>query len=692
MRNPIFALLFVAACDSSSVKHDPHDADTREDADPPVDLLRSSEAAPPHDAAPIDGGGCQAGKTCKDCGDHRQCTPAACGDAVCGACEMGFVENLAKSCVAAQTPLTCQAQNREFTAVGMLGYCGACVLGTQETNGRCFDMGSGACAQEADCSDGKGCLQIGSDDDPQCRAAPCPVGQSWDRSFAARGCLDCSGRCGDSAWPVTDRSGNCYCRSTPGTFYNSDVFRTDACDADGDGWLNEELLEELKLARGTPLDYTILLNVRCPIPVFDTVELRNEWNQPPPPINFVTDLGLTSSRPVPMYEAAVNDRGVPGYPALLASSVNSLTKACYSDTLDLNLNGIADVQEDQASKTADWFAPYQRLTYFAELYEARYERPRPAAVVPCLDCTGMTLPGTVGTLVIRERSRCSDIPFSSSGSSYWRECTRRRDDGFRTDNRLGYDFAAYECGSNLYQSCSYSWPPPVPNPPPTVLPPPAVSPSPVPGTVAPHGLCDSDVQPTGPWRGMTHYSQFRCAKIVSSFSAGAPRDEVLEGDPAWKPQSCALSGQPSASPAPGTLPRFTCSTPAVPPRAPSVTWLMRNFQSYNQPSDYKGGCIDEGAEWGLLCPHDRSTATGELDAFGELTCGPACARGDTFYVDSFWMCLQPTTTAFTDSARHAFEGDGYALDGDLPVGSGDGKAVQSPSCGDGGAGSCYQLQ
>src|SRR5262249_52939677 len=143
-----------------------------------------------------------------------------------------------------------------------------------------------------------------------------PSGQSWDRT-SAQACKDCSA-CGiGGEWPVTDNQGFCYCTAGPGQFYNhiGATAAVQQCDSDQDGGIKKEESDELLLVTSTGnFDFTVLFNIQCLIPVFTSVELRNEWYLPPGNATAQTktlsmiDIGATSDG-VPMYEHSANDDG-----------------------------------------------------------------------------------------------------------------------------------------------------------------------------------------------------------------------------------------------------------------------------------------------------------------------------------------------------------------------------------------------
>src|SRR6185436_16241917 len=92
---------------------------------------------------------------------------------------------------------------------------------------------------------------------------------------------------------------------------------------------------------------------------------------------------------------------------------------------------------------------------------------------------------------------------------------------------------------------------------------------------------------------------------------------------------------------PGKTPNFDCTadSSAV---AGAVGWFARRFSPYDpdpkKAGGYKGGCIDEGTEWNLMCPGDRALAIGSRTGFGRLICGPPCPSQEAFYTDKYWIC------------------------------------------------------
>jgi hypothetical protein len=422
------------------------------------------------------------------------------------------------------------------------------------------------------------------------------------------------------------------------------------------------------------------MNVRCTLPVFTGAELHNEWGQ-------VKKLSLAdlhiNANAVLMLETANNDD--PAFartPALPAAAVNSLTKACGYH-VDLNGNTTFDIDEDQSrpqtSPDLDWTAPYERLSYFTELYTGSFVSPAPATddLQLCATCARLPLDHVSGVISIAEHSRCKgEVPLGySGGSDFWQDCTRRRDYAYSSGDQQGYDFAAFDCDSPDH-GCSYAWPAfwNAPNPSAMPEPPPPLDSVPT-GPLPPHGPCDLQLDPSEPWRGMTHYSQFLCAHVVDGAASGAnnsvPLTDVLAGK--WQEEGCAVTPTPA--------PRVACA-PAPSPAAGDM-WLARQYQSYDTPTAYTGGCIDEGVEWNVMCAGNHSLAIGNDQGFGEVLCGPPCFGNELLHFGSTWLCLHPTVTDGVE-----LTGDGFSLRGEIP-GSAGGTTAMSSGC-DGGT--CLLLQ
>jgi hypothetical protein len=557
------------------------------------------------------------------------------------------------------------------------------------------------CSARSNCPELAGfyCTQLNAADAPQCRKRPCPSGQSWNR--ATQACIDCSSCGSGGEWPVTDSQGVCYCTTGPGQFYNHIGAKHDVelCDADQDGWIKKEVQDELLRATGTGgnTDYTVLFNVQCVLPVFTSVELRNEWFLGPngsaqTKTLSMSDIGVSGSG-VPMYEDSENDDGsnpwlaYPGGRTLDPRMVNSLTKTCSTAQSDLNRNGVLDYAESQESSTPvtgfSWTKPYQRLTYFMELYQAHFESSGTVTgVSPCAGC--VNVPGITGKLVIQERSRCDGaftMRLTSATDEYWRECTRRRNanyDSTKPDGEIGYDFAQYDC-SNATGACSEA--------------PPIAGPS-QDGSLPSHGLCNGGV-PGSAWRGMTDYSQFMCAHINTTTPPQPKPNDILKGDVVatgnlsapWEAFSCGLNltgvgpppdaGEESAT--------FVCNESNVsPPNAGDVLWVMRRYTgAYPTPSPYPaypGGCIDEATEWPQLCTSDPADAVGNVKAFGLIECPPACAPDELHSGNGLALCFHRTLASFGTGSIWQFGGS-ITVDGGVSSYSlsGDARSVQTPN-------------
>jgi hypothetical protein len=627
----------------------------------------------------------------------------------CGACvapaQPFFGYCAAPSCAntAGSLGALCQALGRGCTGTGATATCNGCLNGAATLDPMTQACVPTNCSARSDCPELAGyyCTQLNASDMPQCRKRPCPLGQSWNRT-STQACTAC-GACGGAGneWPVTDSQGVCYCNAGPGQFYNhiGALASVEDCDYDHDGWIKKEVQDELLRATGTGgnTDYTVLFNVQCVVPVFTSVELRNEWYTRPngsaqTKTLSLTDIGVSSSG-VPMYEDTGNDDGTNPWLAyggrtLDARMVNSLTKTCSTKLSDLNRNGVDDYQESQESSTPmagfSWTKPYQRLTYFMEFYQAHFESAGTITnVTPCDGC--ISVPGITGKLVIEERSRC-DPTFStkltSATNEYWTECTRRRDanyDSTKPDGELGYDFGQYDCSSTT-GACSEA--------------PPISGPS-QDGSLPQHGLCNGGVAGTA-WRGMTAYSQFMCAHFNSTPPTQPKHNDILTTDvetlsspnAPWEAFSCGLT-PPGAPPDAGVgeeSETFVCNESTLSaPGNDTVAWVMRRYTgAYPTPSPYPaypGGCIDEATEWPQLCTSDPADAVGNVKASGLIECPPACVPDELHQGNGLALCFHRTLASFGTGSTWQFSGNSMSGDGGVTgyLMSGDARFVHTPN-------------
>jgi hypothetical protein len=324
------------------------------------------------------------------------------------------------------------------------------------------------------------------------------------------------------------------------------------------------------------------------------------------------------------------------------------------------------VIEDQTTnprpKTlAVWADDYQPLTHFIELYHAHFSpspSPSPTSTVQLCDtCPVLPLPGVAGTLIIEERSRCSDLPLqpNQSASNYWQDCVRRRSDDYQAPGTyepsqplLGFDFAAYDCLGDSSGACSYSWPASFRSPGLHAAPPPPAPALTVDGSLPAHGLCNGGVPHT--WMGMTAYSQFMCGNIqdgATQYPNDIPTGNVLDRnhpDAPWEALDCFVGSQSPTVNGPGTTATFRCQDTAS--SAARVTWVARRYSDY-VAGNYTGGCIDEGLEYSVLC---SGSSSGDASGpYGQITCDPPCRPDTEIMRDNartYALCMYPVLSAF----------------------------------------------
>lgn len=609
---------------------------------------------------------CRAGPTCGDlrakgeCFANQACTeqPGVGGACVVDACEAGFVFDkdmggcvpcegcvTGRSCVASTAGIgdECAALYRSCEESTGFAACGGCADGADFVEGRCVPKVR--CGDNV-CTEGEYCDRLSK----TCAALPCPAGSA--KSVGATGsCGVCSTSCTGTGltgryWPFRTRTDKCVCETFEGFYLEASALKAELCDADGDGWVRREA-DDSAIREDTAL----LQNARCDIRRVDRVVLRDEYgveqaldscrNE-----GFVRTGDACSERfPLRLLETARNDgQGSMSSPqtplygsagrSLRGEELNGLTKACVSDLGDFDDDGVEDLNQVQPRTFAGESSDTDRLrafAYFVELYSARYLAPS-------------TRP--YGDLVISERSRCADFPLHFSGNdsrgvvgpgssdpSYWRTCSRFRDPAYKDmPAQPGYDFAQWTCRA-ADGHCAGALPGPAS---PTLS---YATVNPASTLMRDIGLCDLGGQPPKDalFRGFGHHTQFRCMKVTDTPQGPneAPRAQFLAGgnwmfnacsarrcnadDPECKEARPALEG--------GTLdPYVDCTALTDGPQSNVVGFAMRRYLPYGSgapytTNTYRGGCVNEDAEWAAkLCPAPEFK-TGFLDnSFGRYSC------------------------------------------------------------------------
>ena len=636
---------------------------------------------------------CRAAKTCADlvaegvCVAHQQCVEGQGTDATCAAmtCEAEFTWNpVSSTCVACQSPGcaneplctgdggvldTCDAQHRSCTEApgGTFAYCSVCQPGFVEVG----DGGTGACVASSQCGSVTCSLSEYCDTlngPPTCQPLPCAPGKAIevqpDGTMGA--CKTCTTGCtgvGQTGryWPFTDRTQQCVCETTTGYFWPiGNTLRAAACDADHDGWVNENAWDTAQSA-----DIALRANSRCDIRLVDRVRLKDEYGMAADvmsctsALQIFTDGGTCASViPLPLIETARNDGTAllgprqPAYGAgdagrtLDPSEVNALTKACVVLTGDYNDNQVDDIAETQSGTPGiDERARLKSFSYFTELADSYY-----------LDA------GTSGVLVIAERSRCDPSfplhyavsagnapqapePYladagADAGAMYWRSCSRRRDATFNAGTpKPSMDFAQWACPGSS-GSC-----PMVPPPHPTLVAPynPATT------LMRNHGLCElgNALPADHVWRGMLHHSQFKCVAVTN----GAPTQPyerlattfATDSNTTGKLVYNGCAARPCSGPndtscrSPLGLgdqtrrPTVTCR--ATLPMGGQIGFAAIGYQPYVTTAAYVNGCVNEDLETAVppsppnayatyLCPYpEYSQWPARADtSFGRYTC------------------------------------------------------------------------
>ncbi|MFO0595932.1 MAG: hypothetical protein U0228_11520 [Myxococcaceae bacterium] len=496
---------------------------------------------------------CRAAVTCADlrtngtCIAHQACVESAGVDATCTpmACEANFKwDSRTNTCVACASAncaaepvcddgmdggvqVSCRTQHRDCTQSGQVAYCAGCTQGF-------VDNGSGTCVATrscgaAMCTPTEYCDTTGAT--PTCQPSPCPVGQA--REAVGNTCRTCNLPCtadgfAGRIWPFLTTTNNCLCETLPGWFLagGSSTLPT-RCDADGDGWVNEDA--------DAFTDPALMANARCTIRKVDTVSLVDEVGTALP-LRSCAPEGMarpgqacTAPFPLRLLESPRNDTpglnyGLTRVPLyghsggadaggdgrwLEANELNGLTKACVNTVGDFNdgpsiVEDLLEVSALPPLALTNDQARLRSFSYFVELHTSYYAPPAGSA--------------PYGTLVIAERSRCdpafplhyamNDGFRDDAGTTYWRSCDRFADPTFNPIAAAStYDFAAWDVqadGGVLRPPRAHATLTAPTNPATTLL--------------RNFGVCAMNGQPAadGVWRGMTHHSQFKCVSVVSN--------------------------------------------------------------------------------------------------------------------------------------------------------------------------------
>jgi hypothetical protein len=658
------------------------------------------------------------------CADHQICQEATgTNDAQCLAeCDAGFVWNgntTACDVVGATcAELNCASLGRVCVNNPFGAQCGACMSGYRLAGLDCVQLTScetspavgvgirdkcaiqgracvEAVAGEAECAS---CLQANLVVDPDtqacrvpltCNNITCPDGLVCVQATGidARCNTNCVGPAGQPGIvnpsgvcilcpPCTDTArgeagpylggvsgeGRCICETAANHYWQEgEPTGVAPCDADGDGWVRFSAKAAREAGSAVVRD-----RAHCDFREVSSFVLHNEQGQ---------DLVVPLAQPVILYESDRNDdQGIldqelangasdigelsPGRPPR-AEELNSLTKYCVTALGDFNHNGVEDIDEwhGMSNPVHSAYATFAAFSYFAELHRGWYES---------------TLP--YGTYHIAEKSRAAtttadgwQVPFvrQNDTNDHWRSCTRKRDSEYvtRVTNRQGMDF-----GSSFRAATDF-------------------------------------------W-GMTHHSQFKCTKIVTSLTTDSPphhqTTELLTNDPGCPPtlplaeraaclprsNSCTVTTTAGPDPAWNSNnpsdPIFTCELEAAVPDAPAVRWVTLGFYDYPNTTltpprpGYLRSCVNECTESASTCEGCRmtrdscpgksspgATCAGFTGNYGILQCGCGknyggagcdyvCAT-DSLLVqlepfpiaprEGYWMCGELAVTHYVNSLQ-----------------------------------------
>lgn len=631
-------------------------------------------------------GSCRLARSCADlvtsgaCPMGARCDEGVGTDAICfpDECGAGYRHDaIDDECVACASPdcsdeptctpglphsidATCLAEHRACQEIAGVGYCTDCLPGYADMGGVCV---AGILCGGALCASTEYCDST-SPAGPTCTPWPCP---SMTTAIGASGTcsVTCTRPCAVTGstgryWPFADAGDSCICETLPGYFFdNGGEIAPVLCDADADGWVRQEVQQILDAA--VP-DDAIVANARCDVRRVGQVRLVDEYG-----VGMAIsscDEGLIANRttepctpmPLRLFETRRND--VPGAAALLgeappytaggrrlrAAELSSLTKACVNTLGDYDDDGVEDVGQRQPTpadtSSLSESARLRSFAHFVELYTTRYEPP--VGLAPH------------GTLVIAERSRCdasfplgygADTAYDPADpSTYWRSCERRRDPDFNADGaQPGHDFGRWGCSSRS-GSC-----PAAPMPAHASV---STLPDPSTSLLRGHGLCElgGALPADGTWRGMNHHSQFQCVRVVTDGTESAAYDRGASDFGATgslvfndcQVSDCAGAPGCTDSIAPvgvgASSPIIECArTGGVTPGR--VGWAALTYQPYGHvttggvpigDTTYNGGCINEDAEYAVLCPAPEFgyCASAPSGAFGRYR----CAGWDSLFV------------------------------------------------------------
>ena len=595
------AVLAVSACTSSTVE----------------ERLGAASLA---DTPPLD---------CTTCTqNHRTCDWSGGGVAVCGGCQSGFTANATEQCVATAGCTTLD--------------CGP----SQCAPGQVWDDGLGKCRAAKTCASltcaaPAVCQEATTTTDAFCGSAACPTPPGSNDAFgfyplasASTGdaggadagsppsacvvcgfgpaCLD-PGETGNLLATSGTGPASCVCEVSDGYFLSSVTGTTVACDADGDGWVNENAQE----VRDNP-NPVLASTARCHVRTISKVILENENHQrteiPISPADFPAGLPLYESERNDTYYPPSTPNPVDTYRAIgNGKLLNSFTKVCASG--DFNDNGTEDVAEeyhppnvalgpgfsaDRLARKAlvSYYKAYMQFGYFLELHNGWYEPPASG-----------TGPGAYHVQErLRTASGAAGVPIvnKTDPGSYWNECPRHVDAAYSAADaasRIGGDFSLA----------------------------------------------------AGSWGEMAHHSQFKCVQILpqSEYQTAADSEitapelvftqgpsvaratssqpnapiELLPGtfNDACTPDGTKLLTPPGPNP---SFPAITCAQPLL-MNDTGIGWVsVGGNENYDPAGHYVRGCTDlckEPANGACGDPNARSCS----DPTGLPVCAPVdqCANG-----------------------------------------------------------------
>ncbi|TNE45116.1 MAG: hypothetical protein EP343_28005 [Deltaproteobacteria bacterium] len=461
--------------------------------------------------------------------------------------------------------------------------------GTQCVAGSCTAAG---CATDQDCdlSQKKPCLKrcVGSKvwlENKLTQSGSCVTSAAFCQGKAVpNGALVTPYLVVKSSKTTSPNNEQAVCVTNTGFFYKPASQEYGECDVDGDGWINilaYSTYTELKQGgSNTPQHHWD--NYRCIVHIASKVSYVRDYGERSPQVVDLTtpketfflvetarnDGRPTSQDPIPSYPGAT------GTAQFNPASINSLTKVCLNSNMDLNDNGILDMQETVLSTPPSnkdrVLDPHTRWSYYMELSYGYFQ---PTGTVQADKVQ-------VGTYHIVERPRSKatrhllglQCEEPKPGNNHWKECLLKDDQA-----------CSYAANGTTVQPETYS-------------------------ECRPKSIRYKHALP----------SLFRCIQFKSQAQTPKPGDPYSptlsrqntfrtttkgisdtsnRNKDTYSRTACKLDASLTNMPIGKQKDvNFSCSLLSQAPADGDVGWVCQSYKSYAKPSDYKGGCVQECTE------------------------------------------------------------------------------------------------